>query len=875
MRWYKIFIGVFLFGALSFLGLAWYVSERYGEIVRDIAIEALNENTQVPIHIESVEISPISNIPYLSIRFNNVQIKEPEDETKILLDAETVYFQFDILEILNGNYNLQRVSLKSGVLNLRNDPDGPNYIIWKKQNANDSSSVSLNLESIELSDMLVNYQHKELDLNIKGFINRADLKGNFRNDELALKFKASIDAINLSSEGVQYLRNTEMKITSGITLDTESGDVLFDKGDLRVNDAIDLTTKGRISGNTYSFQLKSGESEYKDISRLISERKELPLHGLGASGTLSFDVTIADEGNESKGPLFNVDFRVRDASVRMNKSVTVGNISFQGRFTNGKARDLSTSMVKLDSIRINQDWLSAKGEVLISQLRNPLITIKAAGVCNTSKFEVPVSGETAFSIQAAFTSEIFSDSLRNLDAIRNIDAKFSFQNAVLKTPGLDAAGTSFSGEVKVTKDAFRITKMECKLVDHLFRGEITAENYLEWWLEKKKLRMLLKLNSPSIDLEKLMDLRSLSEEGSGKNGMNVQIQVDLSANQLMYRDFISKDLTAKALINNNRIKVNPLVFKSAQGDFKGRMSFDFSNGPGQIALHADITEMEISEIFAQFKDFGQDEITNEQIKGKVSAEVHMTGELNKDLTVNSESLNIESDLLVRNGQLTNNPTMISVADYFRSNLALKTVFKPDRIEEKLRTIQFNTLKNKVSIREGKVFIPEMVLSSNVLDLNMSGVHGFDQTLNYRMNFDISELLVDNRSYESEFGKVEDDGTGRFHVFLKVTGTVQEPLFEIDKTRKKQHRKAKSEDEKRELREALRHEFGWFKDDTAVVRSKKTIDFDIEWEEDDQVVQPDSSESKQPKETEQKKKKKKWLEPNKEEYEEFDFSDDDL
>jgi hypothetical protein len=161
-----------------------------------------------------------------------------------------------------------------------------------------------------------------------------------------------------------------------------------------------------------------------------------------------------------------------------------------------------------------------------------------------------------------------------------------------------------------------------------------------------------------------------------------------------------------------------------------------------------------------------------------------------------------------------------------------------------------------------------------MTLLAEGKHKFSGEIDYRLEFDISELLVKKKSDKNEDAYAENDGGG-MRVFLKITGTQENPVVEIDKERRKNYRKAKRNDELNELKSAFHSEFGLFEKDTAQYKSPSIEkEFEIEWEE--EIEAKDSTREQKSDSIPKGKKKKKLRELfDFEEEEEFDFGDDDL
>ena len=78
---------------------------------------------------------------------------------------------------------------------------------------------------------------------------------------------------------------------------------------------------------------------------------------------------------------------------------------------------------------------------------------------------------------------------------------------------------------------------------------------------------------------------------------------------------------------------------------------------------------------------------------------------------------------------------------------------------------------------------------------------------------------------NEFGVIEDDGLGRTSIYLSIKGTVDDYKISYDTKNVIQHIKEEFEEEKNNLKVILNEEFGWFKKDSVVIKSKDSVEND--------------------------------------------------
>ncbi|PCH93873.1 MAG: hypothetical protein COB85_06295, partial [Bacteroidetes bacterium] len=157
-------------------------------------------------------------------------------------------------------------------------------------------------------------------------------------------------------------------------------------------------------------------------------------------------------------------------------------------------------------------------------------------------------------------------------------------------------------------------------------------------------------------------------------------------------------------------------------------------------------------------------------------------------------------------------------------------------------VKFSTLHNEIEIKNGKIYIPRMDIESTALNVIASGIHGFDNTIDYKIRVYLPELLAKKskrKKRNNEFGIIEDDGLGMW-LFLSMTGTADNPIIKYDRKEAIKKIGEDLKEEKRTLKKILNEEFGWFKKDTTLIKEETEAEkkekfnddyFIIEWDED--------------------------------------------
>jgi hypothetical protein len=109
-------------------------------------------------------------------------------------------------------------------------------------------------------------------------------------------------------------------------------------------------------------------------------------------------------------------------------------------------------------------------------------------------------------------------------------------------------------------------------------------------------------------------------------------------------------------------------------------------------------------------------------------------------------------------------------------------------------------------------LEKMHIASSALDLDLVGAHTFDHNIDYALSLRLRDLLV--QETQTEFGEIIDDGTG-LHLFVRISGSLDDPQIGWDKKGKKEAAKQQFEQSQQESKEMLKAAFGLYQNDASV------------------------------------------------------------
>ena len=895
MKVLKYILIIFIIISASFVGVGVYISSQYGAIVEKIVVESINKNLISEVKVGFLEVSAFEDIPYLSLVFSNVAIMEPkeyQEQVDTLIFVKNLSLQFDLLDILDGNYQLRQVKISNGFGQFEVNKKGiSNFIFWKSDTLDsEDSEFQFRLKNVELEGVKYSYIDKGKKVGVRTYAENAIVTGDFSSEKLKLLVKGAFDATSVNVGDVQYLSGRNLEINTGIQIDNNTNVITFLQGDVMFNNAFALETSGNINGSAYTFDIGSDKIRLEELNSLVPKKFSDYKKRYDGSGDVQLKVKIFGDYKTSSAPSINADFALKSVAIVERKSNTsIRNISFEGSYSNGLARNAKTSKLVFNELSGTFPSGRVAGNLEIRDFNQMLLISTVTGEVNlhdlvelySSENLDFVNGRCDFNINLNLNLSRLSGEFVNLKEsslkgeilLSDIEAQFQDNFKVQNLNGKIKLDKKIANLVGVSGQ-FQNSKVE-------LNGEV--QNALHWifirdTLRSQPLRIMASVKVDRLDVEEFLVTDNSGSSDQPTLGIQFpfsELQLDLELASLIWDRFEATDLKSKLLLSNGRMVMNPVVFESMDGSFNGKVILNRQyDNSFKMKLISNNINTNVEKMFYSFYNFGQQEITSNNIQGTANINSIINGELTQKLELLPSTIEAKAQVKIVDGKLIDYRSLEAISDYFLSNLLLRSVFKADELEQSLKEVEFDNLENEILIKDEKVILPRMTIGTSVLKLNLDGTVDFNGVLDYHFDFDISDLLVKDKSKVGNDESISQNEGGGIRVFIHMYGPSENPTVEIDKERKKLFKRAKKNNEKNEFKSALKEEFGWFKSDTSLKNPIIIDEFDIEWEEEADTIITGVSQ------VDTVKLKKKNIKDvfklkNEEETEEFDFGDDDF
>ncbi|PCJ25390.1 MAG: hypothetical protein COA97_07825 [Flavobacteriales bacterium] len=859
-------------------------STIYEDKVKAYIVEQINGSINTKIDVKNIEFSVFKKFPYASLEFQEITAEEvTENEKKgTLFSAQSIYLQFNIIDILSENYTIKKVQVEDGMVNVKIDKFGnDNYHFWKKVE-NTENKLSIELEKLVFKRFNFYFlnEYKGLDMDVEALA--LSLSGNFSKDNFTLNTQATLFVNQINNKNELVLKNKRVRINTSLAVNQKTKLYRIKTGGISIEQLkfnLAGTIKNKEVGIVLDIHSKGKNLEINELFSLLPAKQREALLSYETVGKITYTSTIKGELSIKKLPAFDANFSIKDGMITertSDKSLT--NLNVTGSFTNGVNNN--TSKLTLNQLDADFGAGHISGSFIVTDLSNPYIEFDTKAdidIAMAKEFFKWDSLEVANgNLELNLIYNGYIKELTNIKAneLRKLNARGTAHliDMNLKVKESSKSINNINGSFRFNNNDVHIDTLKFNINNSQFSLDGKFKNLLAFlFVEGEYLAVKTNFHSTKLVLDELLSAKGSSEKNTTYTialPKNISLSFKANIDTFQFRRFKATNFKGQIDLDDQVLTATNVSFNAMKGHVTGHIAIDASQeNKILITSKVNTNEIDIYELFYQFENFGQKQIKAENIKGTTTTNVEFASIFDKQLKVKKDKIYVLADVNIKNGELINYKPILALSKYIEV--------------EELEHIKFKSLVTQIEIKNQTVYIPKTAIKSSALDLTISGTHTFDNKIDYRFKLLMSDVLwrkaKKKKKENSEFGYIEDDGLGRTALFLHMRGTVDDYKISYDTKGLKESWQEGLKKEKTTLKTILNKEFGWFKKDSTLLKEEPTDDgFIIEWEEAEESKDNKKQESKtQNKKTKKKKKKglgkfiDKIAQPDDDEYEDFD------
>ncbi|OQX79080.1 MAG: hypothetical protein B6D61_04165 [Bacteroidetes bacterium 4484_249] len=827
--------------ALAIGGL-FIMSYYFGDETKKIVVNELSNSLNIEVSVADIQFSVFENFPYASVEFTDIQTKEKlNGNSGSLLKAEKLWVLFNIYDIINRNYNIEKVFIKNAFLNIivHND-DSTNFDIFKLSGKK-STSVKINLQKVNFQNVQISYINIPSDQEYLFRIDNGKMNGAFSASSYALDVAGDFYSQHIKSGKTVFLKKRNLKIDLKIDVDNKKSIYRIASGKINVAGLffdVSGIVKSGLNNRFLDIEISANKSELSSFLALVPTEYKEPVKDYKLEGELLFNAKIKGNFSGNKLPDIFFDFELENGKFdHPETGVSLKDVAFKGTFENGKSKTKKSFKLNLSEFKADIKSGHITGELTIINFEKPdvLVAIKSGIDLNdiddfikidnlkslTGRLDMNLLFENKLRNFRKFTINDFISS-KTSGSLKISDVNVKLQNSHVKYDNINGSFKFNNKDLIVNKLTGNIAGSDFKLKGYFL-------NILAYaFLPGEKINVKADFSSSNLNIDDLLKYQVNKNDTIYKLKFSDRLNFDLDMNikNLKFRKFKAENIIGRFKMKGKKLFIENASLNSMEGKIDISGTVDETNKENfRIDCKADFKDVNIHELFYELGDFGQKSITSSNLSGKVNAHVIYKSNISLNLKIDPKSVYTLSDIVITDGELINYKPLYKLSKYIK--------------QKELEHIRFSTLKNQIQIKDEIITFPEMDVESSTLNINISGTHTFQNQIDYRIKVLLSDLLSKKKRKEDEIEGIftQDDGLGRTTLFLKMTGDANDPEIKYDTKAVRTKISSDLKSQKEELKDAFRKEF--IREDKKEETEKEYFekkdsgqaDFKIEWEED--------------------------------------------
>ena len=787
--------GIVLLLLISFAFAAPFLFK--GKIL-SMAKEKMNENLEANADFKDVDISFFRQFPKVSVAIEGLQIVgRNEFASDTLISAKSIDVALNLMSVIKGSdYKIYAINVNEPRIHAIVHKDGrANWDIAKKDSVatpanQDTASFKLNLQHYSINNAYVWYEDATSNMSSEIVNLTHEGSGDFTSDLFTLKTKTEADAVSFIYGAIPYLSKTKTNIDADFEIDNKASTYKFKTDEIQVND-LKISAEGLFgmpADGSYDMDIKfnAPSTEFKNILSLVPAIYKNDFANIKTSGKAIFNGFVKGKYSETSLPAYKLNLDVADGFFQYpDLPKPVKNINLKMQVDNADGVTDHT-VINIPSAHLEMDQDPFDFRLL---LKNPIsdmyIDAAAKGKLDLSKISQLVKLDAGTKMAGLLNADlqvngamsaIERQQFDRFHAAGNIDVnKFSYVSKDYPDGvKLDELLMKFN-----PKDVV-VNNVAGQYMKTTFSANGVISNLLPFVLKNQTLNGTFNVKADEVNLN---DWMGVSEDTATSAAAtepfavpsNIQFLVHASVDKVHYDKLDMKNVSGSLQIADETVRMNNVKADALDGSMSlnGSYSTKTSKKNPDISLNYDVKGLDIQKTFLAFNTVQKLMPVAEYLSGKLSSQLSFTGKLGQDMMPDLNSLTGQGNLLLIEGVLKK----FTPVEKLAQTLNIK----------QLEAISLKDVKNYIQFNNGKVLVKPFKLKVKDIDMEVGGMHGFDQAIDCTINMKVPRALmgekgnqlvnnlviqVNNKGVPMKVGDVVD-------LNVKMGGFIKNPTIKTD------------------------------------------------------------------------------------------------
>ncbi|WP_314081371.1 AsmA-like C-terminal region-containing protein [Capnocytophaga gingivalis] len=773
--------------------------------IKEKIMEKVNESVNAQISFTDFSLSVFKNFPNATVELEGLKvINNAPFAGDTLAYVGNFSAKVNLKDILfkgdKDPYKLLGFSLSDAVVNVHMNEEGKgNFDIAKSTSDTtdeEPNNFSLDLKEYSIENLRFTFRDdtSKMSVILDSLYHKG--KGNFANQVLDLE-TTTATKVSFASDGTAFLRNNVVTLDAVLGIDLNQQKYTLKDNTLKLN-ALELNFDGFVQlledGQLYNLSFKTPKTTFKNFLDLIPAAYTKSIEGVQTTGEFTINGKVDGKYTPTTIPKLDIRMLSNNASFKYpSLPKSVKNIDIDVKIGN-ETEKLEDTYVNINrfAFTIDQDAFSVKA-LLRNLTKNMLVNADLKGVINLEniqkaypvKMDLDLKGILKADISTAF--DMASVEKKAYERIQNSGhaslEKFVYSGAGFLQPfHINKAGISFNNA------KIELTELDAKTGKTDFNIKGTLENFYGFTLRDEVLKGNFTLASNHIDVGDFMQTDTPAEtpkqdkqeekptetKPTSKTNASIKIpafldcSLDAKAKSVLYDKLNLTNVSGKLIIKDEKVSLQNLQTDIFGGKTAVTGSVSTKGDTSTFSVDLDMNKLNVMESFSQIEMLKKIMPIAKVVEGFFSSKINVKGKLTPELTPDINSISGSLSAALLDSHVKEASPLVSALDAQFNQLNLSKLNLKD-------------LKANVTFENGRVVVKPFAIKWNGSTINVAGTHGFDQTMDYKLTFNVPAKMLgqDASALLAKLTVTEQQKLGDIPVNVNMGGNFTKPQVSTD------------------------------------------------------------------------------------------------
>jgi hypothetical protein len=256
---------------------------------------------------------------------------------------------------------------------------------------------------------------------------------------------------------------------------------------------------------------------------------------------------------------------------------------------------------------------------------------------------------------------------------------------------------------------------------------------------------------------------------------NIDLVIHAKAGQVKYDKVNYNNINGTLAVKDETVKLQNVKTEALDGTiaFNGSYSTKTNKKDPAISIRYDVKDIDIQKAFFSFNTVQALMPIGKFLAGKLSSELSMTGNLNGNMMPDLNTLSGKGNLLLIEGVLKKFAPLEKLANELQI--------------DRLKSISIKDIRNYIEFANGKVLVNPFTLKVQEIEMQIGGMHGFDQSIDYIIAMKVPRKYMGTEGNNLINGLVAKAGGKGIPIKpgetvdlnIRMSGSITNPSIQID------------------------------------------------------------------------------------------------